>query len=112
MRFCEPRNDDLIQCYSVTLPNAIYTFSFSPSLVWLRSFAKIVRYNAGPLFFTLGTSGEIWLLVLCAQRHTKWSMLLWIVVVLWPIGFAPLIWQLLKQRAKFMKSLPFDKKKS
>lgn len=71
-------------------------------------FAKGVRYTVGPLLFPLGAAGEALMVVKLAQ-HTGRSYL-YLAAALWPLGFFPLMKQLLRQRRKFFH--PADRQKS
>lgn len=77
---------------------------------------KYIRYTMGPILFPLGVIGEICMLARAAMTVSTtttttaasyycYSILLWIVVLLWPFGFYPLMIQLLKQRQKFIASI-------
>jgi hypothetical protein len=70
-------------------------------------FAKTVRYNTGPLLFPLGALGEM-LMVINLARHSG-VRTLYLVAVLWPLGFYPLMKQLLKQRRKFFQATEKEK---
>ena len=65
---------------------------------------KLVRYTAGPFFFPLGSAGELAMIiaVVCTMTGTTvmmdWCMRL--LVLVWPVGFFPLMRQLLAQRRK------------
>ena len=87
-------------CFSLT---ALTTLSAS----WDRFAAarlRAVRYNAGPVFFSIGTCGEIVMLVLAATSSTSGSTWwTWALVVGWPAGFFILMRQLLKQRRKHLR---------
>lgn len=64
--------------------------------------AKSVRYTVGPIVFPLGTLGEF-LMVLAAASNGR--PLLYGAAALWPVGFYPLMKQLLKQRKKHFTKL-------
>ena len=64
--------------------------------------AKSIRYSVGPILFPLGAAGEMLMVIRAAssqgqQRHRPW---LYLVAMLWPAGFYPLMKQLLRQRRK------------
>jgi hypothetical protein len=65
-------------------------------------FAKAIRYSVGPVLFPLGALGEM-LMVINLAQHSGFR-LLYLVAMLWPLGFYPLMKQLLKQRRKFFHS--------
>jgi Protein tyrosine phosphatase-like protein, PTPLA len=81
---------------------------FLDSLVPGGNFAKSVRYTAGPVLFPLGALGEM-LMVIALAQHTG-NKFLYAAAMLWPVGFYPLMKQLLKQRRKFFH--PPDQQKS
>lgn len=62
-----------------------------------QSLAKSIRYSVGPVLFPLGAAGEM-LMVIHAARHGRPS--LYLAAMLWPVGFYPLMNQLLRQRRK------------
>jgi Protein tyrosine phosphatase-like protein, PTPLA len=81
---------------------------FLDSMVPGGNFAKSVRYTVGPVLFPLGALGEM-LMVIALAQHTG-NKLLYAAAMLWPVGFYPLMKQLLKQRRKFLH--PPDQQKS
>ncbi|KAL7578695.1 hypothetical protein ACA910_009833 [Epithemia clementina (nom. ined.)] len=72
--------------------------------IWM---AKWIRYTAGPILFPLGVVGEMSMLGQVAWRHYDRPYVLWpllLLLVLWPLGFAVLMKQLLQQRRKFLST--------
>lgn len=61
--------------------------------------AKSIRYTVGPVLFPFGAFGEVLMLVEVA-RYRSWYWL-YLLAALWPLGFVPLMKQLLKNRRKF-----------
>jgi hypothetical protein len=64
--------------------------------------AKTIRYTFGPLLFPLGALAEMLMVIKLAQRSGP--KILYLVAMLWPVGFYPLMKQLLKQRRKFFQT--------
>lgn len=64
--------------------------------------AKSIRYTVGPLLFPFGAAGEMLIVIAVAQQ--KKNALIYFAAALWPVGFYPLMKQLLKQRRKFFAS--------
>lgn len=60
--------------------------------------AKSVRYTVGPLIFPFGAASEMLMVISAASRGRP---ILYLVAALWPLGFYPLMKQLLRQRKKF-----------
>lgn len=65
--------------------------------------AKAVRYTVGPLVFPIGAAGEMLMMAELA-RFRQWP-LVYVVAALWPVGFYPLMKQLLRQRQEFFARL-------
>ena len=67
-----------------------------------RRIIKSVRYTCGPVFFSIGTAGELILLAQAARAPSPPfpATVLWGLVCAWPFGFAPLLRGLLAQRRK------------
>jgi Protein tyrosine phosphatase-like protein, PTPLA len=71
--------------------------------------AKYIRYTVGPILFPLGTLGEMWMVLVMAQKTYDSGSRLQAVaifsagVLLWPVGFYFLFTQLLRQRQKFLE---------
>jgi len=61
--------------------------------------AKTIRYTVGPILFPIGATGEA-LMVAALAQYRNWP-LLYGAAALWPVGFFPLMKQLLRQRRKF-----------
>jgi Protein tyrosine phosphatase-like protein, PTPLA len=61
------------------------------------SLAKSIRYTIGPIFFSVGTLAEMLMVTRAAMNGRT---LLYLAAALWPIGFFPLMRQLLYQRRK------------
>jgi hypothetical protein len=65
-------------------------------------FAKSIRYSLGPILFPLGAAGEMLMVIRAASYGRPW---LYLAASLWPLGFYPLMKQLLKQcRKHFYKT--------
>jgi Protein tyrosine phosphatase-like protein, PTPLA len=60
--------------------------------------AKSVRYTVGPVLFPIGMLGEMSMVLTAAYDGRPW---LYVAAALWPLGFYPLMKQLLRQRRKF-----------
>jgi len=71
---------------------------------------KSVRYIVGPIAFPLGALGEMFMVKRLAENSEHHKVWIWIVVALWPLGFAPLMAQLLRQRKKHFAAVPKTKK--
>jgi hypothetical protein len=91
-------------CWSVGDVVRFGCFAIDSAIPQLSSSVKSVRYTVGPLLFPLGAGGEM-LMVIRAAREAN-QPLLFLAAALWPVGFYPLMQQLLKQRRKH-----FSKKK-
>ena len=65
-----------------------------------QSLAKSIRYSVGPILFPLGAAGEM-LMVIQAARDGRPR--LYLAAMLWPVGFYPLMNQLLRQRRKHFR---------
>lgn len=65
-----------------------------------QSLAKSIRYSVGPILFPLGAAGEM-LMVIRAAGNGRPS--LYLAAMLWPVGFYPLMNQLLRQRRKHFR---------
>jgi len=63
---------------------------------------KTVRYTVGPLLFPLGVVGEMGMVLKAAGEGRP---MLYAVAMIWPLGFFPLMKQLMKQRARHMAKL-------
>jgi len=68
--------------------------------------AKAVRYTVGPILFPIGATGEMLMVMAIAADGRPY---LYLAAALWPLGFYPLMKQLLKQRRKFFQG-PKEKK--
>eukprot|EP00542_Grammatophora_oceanica_P022184 CAMPEP_0194038462 /NCGR_PEP_ID=MMETSP0009_2-20130614/10701_1 /TAXON_ID=210454 /ORGANISM="Grammatophora oceanica, Strain CCMP 410" /LENGTH=211 /DNA_ID=CAMNT_0038680975 /DNA_START=89 /DNA_END=724 /DNA_ORIENTATION=+ len=68
---------------------------------------KSIRYSVGPIAFPIGVLFEILMLIRAASDGRPG---MYIVALLWPAGFYPLMKQLLKQRRKHFASLAPKKK--
>eukprot|EP00928_Gymnodinium_smaydae_P078141 TRINITY_DN61804_c0_g1_i1.p1 TRINITY_DN61804_c0_g1~~TRINITY_DN61804_c0_g1_i1.p1 ORF type:complete len:231 (+),score=22.29 TRINITY_DN61804_c0_g1_i1:74-694(+) len=66
----------------------------SPTASW---YVKAVRYTVGPILFPFGAGGEALLTLVAASTGHTW---MYGLVPLWPVGFYPLMKQLLKQSKK------------
>jgi hypothetical protein len=64
--------------------------------------AKSIRYSVGPILFPLGAGGEM--LMVINAGYTNGRPILYAAASLWPLGFYPLMKQLLKQRRKHFSS--------
>lgn len=62
--------------------------------------AKYIRYTVGPILFPFGALGEMLMVIQLGNESQNWY--LYVAASLWPLGFYPLMKQLLKQRRKFM----------
>jgi len=69
---------------------------------------KSLRYTVGPILFPLGALGEMLIVVRSAQDRRP---ILFVAASLWPVGFYPLMKQLLRQRRRHFETLSKDKKK-
>lgn len=67
----------------------------------LTSLVKSVRYTCGPILFPLGAGGEMLMAIRAASDGRPG---IYVAAALWPVGFYPLMNQLLKQRRKFFQS--------
>ena len=72
--------------------------SSSPPPSWIRS----IRYTVGPILFPLGAGGEMTMVMLAAMDGRP---KLFLAASLWPVGFYPLMKQLLQQRKKHFSKL-------
>mmetsp|Transcript_15163 Transcript_15163/g.18464 ORF Transcript_15163/g.18464 Transcript_15163/m.18464 type:complete len:287 (-) Transcript_15163:18-878(-) len=70
---------------------------------------KSIRYTVGPMLFPLGAGGEMAMVITIAYQTGKWPV--WVAASLWPLGFYPLMKQLLKQRKRHFQKLSNDKQK-
>jgi hypothetical protein len=64
--------------------------------------AKSIRYTVGPLLFPVGALGEMLMVIRVAHDG---GPVVYVAAALWPLGFYPLMKQLLRQRRKFFRSL-------
>lgn len=60
--------------------------------------AKSIRYSVGPILFPLGAGGEMLMVIQAGYLNSR--PILYAAASLWPLGFYPLMKQLLKQRRK------------
>jgi uncharacterized protein YhhL (DUF1145 family) len=60
--------------------------------------AKAIRYTVGPIAFPIGALGEMLMVFAAASNGRPW---MYPLAFLWPLGFYPLMKQLLKQRNKY-----------
>lgn len=72
------------------------------SLVPEGRVAKLVRYTIGPILFPIGAAGEMLMILKLAVEGRPY---LYVAAALWPVGFYPLMKQLLKQRKKYLRQL-------
>jgi hypothetical protein len=73
-------------------------FAIDSAIPQISSAVKSVRYTVGPLLFPLGAGGEMLMVIRAAKDADQ--PLLFLAAALWPVGFYPLMQQLLKQRRK------------
>jgi len=93
--------------YTITcwcLGESIRFASFALAEIFEPNKFKWIRYTAGPIMFTLGAFGEMIMVAHTAQTHNN-NPWIWFASSLWPLGFYPLMKQLLRQRRKFIKSI-------
>lgn len=64
--------------------------------------AKSIRYSVGPVLFPLGAGGEMSMAIYAGHLHGQ--PMLYAAASLWPLGFYPLMKQLLKQRRKHFEA--------
>eukprot|EP00934_Nitzschia_sp_Nitz4_P005236 Nitzschia sp. Nitz4//scaffold4_size323378//5457//6077//NITZ4_000603-RA/size323378-processed-gene-0.317-mRNA-1//-1//CDS//3329553228//5226//frame0 len=80
-------------------------FAFDTAFPGVRM-AKSIRFTVGPILFPIGASGEMLMVLLAAWNGRP---ILYLAAALWPVGFYPMMQQLLKQRRKHFQ--PKDKTK-
>ena len=90
---------DVIRCGCFAMETGwVLLVSSKPPPTWIRS----IRYTAGPILFPLGAGGEMAMVLLAAwEGRPK----LYLAAALWPLGFYPLMTQLLRQRKKHFNKL-------
>lgn len=64
---------------------------------------KSIRYTVGPILFPLGAGGEMFMVMRAASVQGR--PMLYVAACLWPLGFYPLMKQLLKQRRKHFRTV-------
>ena len=85
-------------CWSVGDVVRFACFAVDSAMPQASFIAKSIRYTVGPLLFPLGAGGEMFMVIRSAERQNQPLFLL--AAALWPVGFYPLLQQLLKQRRK------------
>lgn len=95
-----------VSCWSI---GEFIRFScFTVAEMSSSSLPKSIRYIVGPIAFPLGAIGEMLMLKSLADHpstkaeHKIW---IWILISLWPFGFAVLMKQLLAQKKKYFDTL-------
>jgi hypothetical protein len=83
-------------------------FAMDSAMPQVSSAVKSIRYTVGPLLFPLGAGGEMFMVIRAAEETNQPLLLL--AAALWPIGFYPLMQQLLKQRRKHFSNKDDSKK--
>lgn len=94
-----------VACWS--LGDTVRFGCFTVATLWPNAqWVKAVRYTVGPILFPVGAFGEM---IMVATLAYEGRPVLYLAASLWPVGFYPLIRQLLRQRSKFFAKLKSSK---